>query len=128
MFIGAVVLIGAGIGVYLWNKPPAKVEDSKGIPISATELCKQFSANETQANQKYLNKAVEVTGTVGEISKNQDGATVAVLQGDDPAMGVQCTMRDKNVVLSSGKTVTLKGFCSGNTMFDVLLTDCIVKE
>src|SRR3954470_23254017 len=128
MFVGALALIGACIGIYLWNKPPAKVEDSKGIRISAAELCKQFGANETAANQKYLNKAVEVTGVVGEISKNQDGATAVILQSGDPDAGVQCTMREKNVTLDSGKTVTLKGFCSGNTMFDVLLTDCIVTE
>lgn len=128
LVLGILALVGAGTGIYLWNKPPAKVENTKGIRVSATDLCKQFSTDETQANKTYLNKAIEVTGTVSELSKNQDGAMAVVLQGDDAAMGVQCTMREKNVVLEKGKVVTLKGFCSGNTMFDVLLTDCIVSE
>lgn len=127
VFVGAVIAIGAGVGVVMWNKAPEKVEDSKGIPVTATQLCTDFSTNEAAANQKYLNKALEVTGVVSEVTKNQDGIPVVIVQGDDPTLNVQCTMREKDVVLETGKTVTVKGFCSGNTMFDVLLTDCIVK-
>lgn len=128
VFVGSLIAIGTSIGIRQWNRAPEKVEDSKGITVTVTELCNKFSTDEAAANKQYLNKALQVTGTVGEVSQNQDGATVIILQGEDPAMGVQCTMRDKNVSVSSGKKITVKGFCSGNTMFDVLLTDCIVIE
>ncbi|MCD6064258.1 MAG: hypothetical protein K0R82_2169 [Flavipsychrobacter sp.] len=127
VFVGVLMAVGASVGVVMWNKAPEKVESSKGIPITATQLCKEFDSDEAAANRKYLNKALEVTGTVSEVTKNQDGIPVVLVQGDDASMNVQCTMRERNVTLAVGKQVTVKGFCSGNTMFDVLLTDCIVK-
>ena len=124
--LGAFVAIGAGVGITMWNKAPAKVEDKKGIEITAVDLCNEFGNNETEANMKFLNQALEVSGIVEEVIANQEGKPVIRLQGND-MMNVQCTMRDNGATAEKGKTVTVKGFCSGNTMFDVLLTDCIVE-
>lgn len=126
--VAVAAAIGVGVGWGLWNKPHAKVENMDGIAISATELCSQFAADEAKANTQYLNKALEVSGTITKQENNQDGALVVTLQGDDPDKSVLCTMRDKNVVLESGKPVVVKGECSGNDMFGVLLTGCIVKN
>lgn len=128
LLIGLVVLIGAGIGVYKWNKPHEKVEDKDAIELTATELSAAYSADENKANTQYLNKAIKVTGVVSEAKENQDGALVVFVQGDDPAMSVQCTMRDKTTPPAAGRNITLTGFCSGSTMFDVLLTDCVVNN
>jgi hypothetical protein len=124
--LGALVAIGAGVGITMWNKAPAKVEDKKGLEITAANLCNEFSNNEAEANRKFLNQALEVSGTVEEVIANQEGKPVIRLIGND-MMNVQCTMRDDGATAEKGKNVTVKGFCSGNTMFDVLLTDCIVK-
>lgn len=121
------ILIGVGTGFYMWNKPHKKVEDTKGISITAAALSKEYNADEKASDAKYLNKAIEVTGTVGEIDKNQDGGTMAILQTEDPAAGIQCTMRDKSVVITKGQVVTIKGFCSGNGITGVSLTDCVLK-
>lgn len=126
----AVVLIGAvGAGAwwYVWNKPHAKVEDAKGIVVTAPALAKEYSTDEKSADAKYLNKAIEVSGTVSETEKNQDGGLMVVLQTDDPMAGVQCTMREKNAVVNKGQAITIKGFCSGNGITGVSLTDCIIK-
>jgi hypothetical protein len=126
-----ILLLGAAVagvvGYVMWNKAPAKVEDSKGTAVTATDLCMKFSSNEQEANQAFLNKALEVSGVVSEVIKNQDGASVVMLKGDDAGMSVQCTMREKDISVDAGKMITVKGFCSGNTMFDVLLTDCIIE-
>lgn len=123
------VLGGAGMGAwwYVWNKPHPKVEDAKGIVIAASALAKEYMADEKAADAKYLNKAIEVSGTVSETDKNQDGGLMVVLQTDDPTSGVQCTMRDKNTTVNKGQNVTIKGFCSGNGITGVSLTDCILK-
>jgi hypothetical protein len=122
------ILIGVGTGIYMWNKPHVKVEDKKGIAITAEALAKEYGADEKAADAKYLNKAIEVTGTVSEIDKNQDGGIMAVLQTSDPAAGVQCAMRDKGVSLTKGQNITIKGFCSGSGLTGVSLTDCIIKQ
>ena len=128
ILIGLVILIAAGIGIYNWNKPHKKVEDQNAIELTATELSGAYAADENKANEQYLNKALKVTGTVSETKENQDGALVIFIQGDEPTMTVQCTMRDKTSKPATGKKITMTGFCSGNTMFDVLLTDCVIND
>lgn len=122
------LLIGIGTGVYLWNKPHNKVEDQEGIALTVDALNAAYAANEANANQQYLNKALMVTGTVSETATNQDGGTVLTLSGATPGgNGVLCTMRDKGVQATQGATVTVKGFCTGSDLFGVTLTDCILK-
>lgn len=124
----ALGLIGAGVGTYMWFKPHQKVEDAKSIVVTAVAITKEYAANEKNADSLYLNKAIEVTGTVAELEKNQDGGMMLILGTDDPMMGVQCTMREKNTTASKGQQVTIKGFCSGNGITGITLTDCIIKQ
>ncbi len=56
-------LIGVGTGIYLWNKPHEKVEDAKGIVVTAAALSKEYNTDEKKADTKYLNKAIEVSGS-----------------------------------------------------------------
>lgn len=127
LIILVLAVAGIGAGVYLWNKAPAKVEDSKSSAISADDLAIAFTGNEQQANSKYLNKVLDVSGIITEVSKNQDGKTVIMLGvASDPLSGVQCTMRENGVKAEIGKPITIKGFCNGYTLV-VLLSDCIVK-
>jgi hypothetical protein len=123
--IALVVLVGICIAYMVWNKPNDKAEDHTGVAVSTTELTTAYAQNEDTANAKYLSKVLEVQGTVEAIDKTQDGAVVIKLKGTDD-MAVQCTMRDANAFATKGGTATVKGFCSGSTMFDILLTDCIV--
>jgi len=123
----ALILTGAGVAYKMWTKPREKAEDVKGIGISAVELGKAFAADENKANALYLNKAIEVTGVIAETESNQDGGIAILLATEDPNIPVQCTMREKNLNPTAGKTVTIKGFCSGSSITGVLLTDCILE-
>ena len=98
----------------------------QSISIDAHALAKEYNANEKAADAKYLNKVIEVSGTITEIDNNQDGGIMVILQTDDPAAGVQCAMRDKGLKISKGH-ITIKGFCSGNGITGVSLTDCVKK-
>lgn len=125
--IGLLVLIGICTGIYMWNKPHKKVEDAKGISITAEALSNEYNKDEKAADVKYLNKAIEVSGTISEIDKNQDGGLMVILQTADPMAGVQCTLRDKAAVVAKGQNIVIKGFCSGNGITGVSLTDCVIK-
>ena len=127
LFILLLIIIGVSVGAYEWYKPAKKAEDVKGIQITALALSKEYAANEQNANAKYLNKDIEVSGTVSEIDNNQDGGVMVVLQTDDPTTGIQCALRDKGVTTTKGQTVTIKGFCSGNGITGVSLTGCVIK-
>ncbi len=124
------ILIGAATGTYLWFKPHKKVEDAKGIAITAEALSKEYNTDEKAADNKYLNKAIEVSGTISEVNKNQDGGLMIVLKTADPMAGVQCALRGKDDAashLAAGQQITIKGFCSGNGITGVSLTDCVIK-
>jgi uncharacterized protein YpmB len=125
--LSVILLLGIAAVIYLWNLPHKKVENMKGVNVTAVALAKDYAANEQQANAKYLNKAIEVTGVVSETDKNQDGGLMIILQADDPTTGVQCSMRDKGVSVTKGQNITIKGFCSGNGITGVSLTDCVVE-
>jgi len=127
LIVLALLLIAGGIAYQQWTKPREKAEDMKGLVISAAELGKAFSTDENKANGLYLNKVIEVSGIVTEIDKNQGGGTAILIDTGDPNLPIQCTMREKNIAIEQGKTVTIKGFCSGSSITGVMLTDCILK-
>lgn len=126
-----VAVIGAAIGFIIWNKPHPKAEDQKGIEVTATGLYTEFKTNEAAANKKYLNQVLDVSGKLIDQEKNQDGQTVAILQGDTSddllAGAVMCTFRDKNVTIPKEGTLKIKGFCNGIAN-DVHLSDCVLNE
>lgn len=127
LLVALLLVAAVAIGGYLqWNKPHPKAEDQQAIAVDAETLYAAFTTDEVKANTAYLNKVISVTGTIGELSQNQDGKTVAVLSTSDPLGGIQCTFRD-DVALKTGTAVQVKGFCNGYTLV-VLLNDCIISK
>jgi hypothetical protein len=118
----AIVLAVAGYAYYVWNKPPRDVAEEKGIQITAVAIFDSFSNNEQSANTQFLNKAIEVTGKVSDVKKNQAGETVVYLQSDDPIYGVNCTFRQDPGLITKGSTITFKGICTG------YLSDVVINE
>lgn len=115
------------VAIFMWNKPPETVDDKKAQRITAEALTSAFLQNEQSANASYLNKVLEVSGKIAEVSKNQDGKYVLFLESSDLLSGVQCTMREPGGRYDIGAQINVKGFCNGYTMA-VLLSDCIIAE
>ncbi|RYZ52208.1 MAG: hypothetical protein EOP49_09995 [Sphingobacteriales bacterium] len=125
IFIALIVVAAAGVA-FVWNKPHATVENEQAVAITAEQLTNEFISNEQQANATYLNKVVEVSGTVEEVSQNQDNKTVILLKSDDPLSGVQCTLKDVSTP-AVGDQIKVKGFCNGYTTV-VLLTESVIVK
>jgi hypothetical protein len=132
LFIGAVLLTGAGIAYYLYNKPCRNVEEEgPAVRISAIQLFNDYSENEKKGDSLYLNKVVEINGQVSEIEKDQKGETVLILKEDDDIFGVACSIdesdpenKKKSEMLKTGDTVILKGICTGFAD-EVKLNKCV---
>jgi uncharacterized protein YxeA len=120
--------IGVGTGVYMWYKPHQKVENQLAIAVSADKLATDYTANEKAADAAYLNKAIQVKGTVKETETNADGGLMVVLRTSDAMIDIQCTMRDIGVQVAPDTELTLVGFCSGSGITGVSLTDCVLKK
>jgi hypothetical protein len=125
-----ILLLIAIAGLYLYNKPHTGVSNvDTDLNITAAALLKDFEQDEKLANNKYLNKVIEVTGNVTDI-QNVNGSQIILLGSDVAVGGVSCKMsNDKNIKKQLPKkstTITIKGKCSGYLM-DVNLVDCIIK-
>lgn len=117
-----VVLSGFSYAYYIWNKPARDVSKEKGIKITAVAIFDSFANNEQAANISFLNKAVEVTGTVTNVKTNQAGNTVVYLKSDDPVFGVNCTFKQNPGKIIKGEHITFKGICTG------YLSDVVVNQ
>ena len=111
------------------NLPKASIKGKEAaFSISSIELFNEFAKNENQANRKYIGKTVEVEGTIEEIDKDKNGATVLFLSSSDAMNGILCTLepgqKDNYPV---GKTIKVKGLCTG-FLQDVVLNKCIVID
>ncbi len=123
------LLITAGglVGYQMYTKPHRNVEQIKAIKVSAFDLVTAYENNETEANAVYLDKVLEITGEINEVSKNQKGKPVITLKGTDLS-GLICTL---DGIATSGikpnSSVIIKGICTG-FLTDVVLVSCIIKD
>ncbi|TDH24002.1 hypothetical protein EXU57_16055 [Segetibacter sp. 3557_3] len=118
---------GAVIGYRMWNKPNRSVANEAGIAITAADLVTAYQADENAANAKFLDKAIEVSGTISAVDKSQDGKSTIMLSSDDPMTGVYCTLKIGADNLAVGTPVKVKGFCSG-MLSDVRLRDAVIVK
>jgi hypothetical protein len=95
--------------------------------VVAYSLSTSFGTDEAKANAAYLNKAIEVTGAIINIDKNQAGQTT-ISVGDKAAFSnvsitLTASLPSKYGV---GSTITVKGVCTG-FLSDVVVTDGVVQ-
>lgn len=120
-------IIGAFIAYKMYNKPHVDVADTKSdLVLTADKIQSDFSTNENEANKKYLEKIIEVSGEISDITIEKEKGIIT-LKTNDNFGSVLCHLSDKSTqkinTLSIGKTVTLKGICTGYLM-DVILVKC----
>lgn len=124
-----VALIGGGIGYYQWNKPHQNMESAAAdLTMEATALFAAFEADENAANAAYLDKIIQVSGTVITSSIGEDGLVKVTLDSGDAMFGVICELdalaTHQRTQFLPGEPLTVKGKCSGKLM-DVVLVRCV---
>ncbi|MBK7854207.1 MAG: hypothetical protein IPJ79_04265 [Bacteroidetes bacterium] len=95
IILGVVVIIAMGIatGLYYYNKPVESLKNKTAdIKVTSEKLFTDFSTNEENANTVYLNKIINVAGSVTGINKNNDGSVTLQLQSGDAIGSVTCKM------------------------------------
>lgn len=122
-------LIGAGVGFFIYNKPHQNMNKAQvDLQLSATQLFNDYDSDETTANTKYLDKVVQVKGTVKEVNTDESGTTSVTLESGSDMFGVVCQMDNltehERTAFSEGEQVTFKGICTGSLM-DVVLVRCV---
>ncbi len=111
---------------FVFRKSATNVNSAKAeVEISTDSLLFQFEQDELMANTLFLDKVIEVSGTIAEISATETG--VSIYLKDPSAMsGVLCGFSEKPhglEALKVGDMVRIKGICRGYLM-DVNLNKC----
>lgn len=126
------LVIALGLGSYLaynmYNKGHEDLHSQKADhSIMANELFMAFANDELKANEKYLDKLIELEGTITKLEKAVEGKTQVYLQSDDPMFGVICELdtSEDPAQLQVGQAITVKGICSGYLM-DVAINRCVI--
>jgi hypothetical protein len=125
--IGLLCLAGIAaatfIGYRVYTKPHRSAATETAVATTAAQLVHEYEKDEAASNKKYLGNAVQVSGTVSEVSVNQQNKPVVLLAGSDMS-GVQCSLEEPMPGIKKGDSVIIKGFCTG-FLTDVIIDRCI---
>jgi hypothetical protein len=129
VIILALAVVGGFFGYRMYNKPHKDMTSAESdLKIDAAELLSSFENDEATANEKYNDKVVEVSGTVSDVSTDEDGNIKVTLDAGNPLGGVICQLDNlsehKRTEFPTGEKVSFKGLCTGYLM-DVVLVRCV---
>lgn len=127
-----IAIIG-GIAYYSFlNVPKVSAKaDPVDITMPASQLFQAYTGDQERGDKLYIGKIFEVTGTVTEISADEQGAPVVLFGTDDAFGGVLCTFelgeKEKIATIQTGAEIKVKGICTGMIM-EVVLNRCTLVE
>ncbi len=91
--------------------------------VQALSLISEFEQNEKGANAKYVEKLVEVTGSVSAIEKADSTANIKMIDEASGSYLIFAFQPDqKNAInkLKTGQNVIIRGSCSGAVYSEIL--------
>ncbi|MBW6535833.1 MAG: OB-fold putative lipoprotein [Mariniphaga sp.] len=128
IIILAGIVIGAGVGLYLFNMPHRDVQGAKtDYSVTGSALVAEYLSDPTAANQKYLaadgeSKILEVSGVVSKISENFNGQKVVLLKDQSDKAGVSATFSEETAeqvsAIQVGQTIRVKGVIRSGAAYD----------
>ena len=124
----AVAVITILTALIAFNKKHADTAKVKpDFVITATTLQKEFEDNEVAASTRYINKILEVIGTIASTSPSDSAHLNVSLKTGNDISSVNCVLPATGDLskFKPGEEITLRGECSGFLM-DVLLKNCAI--
>ena len=125
------VIISLTVTLYYYNKPHVDVKKSDAAyKLTAQHLIKEYQENETNTNEKYSEKVIQIEGDVYEVTTLK-GNSVVTLNDPNSESSIICHMQAAHnkaaLALKKGQKITIKGFCTGY-LLDVIMVRCILVE
>lgn len=130
------LLILAAGGIYFYkeynrvHKDTAKLKPD--FTLKATNLVKEFEANEQASNKKYWDKVILVDGVVKQVEKDDRGFYSLVLGDTVSVSSVRCSIdslhSSEAAAVKQGTTIAVKGICTGFNEDEMLGSDVILTR
>jgi len=100
--------------------------------LSAADLVRAFADNESAARDRFVGRAVEVSGLLRDLPAEANGAGAFLLSAGDGPRHVRAVLHEDRApqirpTLVNGERVTLRCFCEGITDH-VQLKSCVVPS
>jgi len=116
--------------IKIYNKPHTDVNTSvSDYTVTIENIANDFNQNEEQANQKYLDKIIQIEGIIKNVDILDGHGTITLTDSKDPTKTVVCNMavseNMKMITLQQGQKITIKGICTGYLM-DVMLVKTVI--
>ena len=132
LIIGSILILLLAASVYYYVfvysvQNHRDLNKELAIPISATDLSKEFITNEQAANQKFLNKVIEVKGAVLSMDYDQTHQKTVLIGSEMELSNVFVTLKDSSKGFKIGDTILIKAICSG-FLSDVVLIDGVLQR
>ncbi len=118
-----ILLIAAGIGAYLWNKPHRTAEDEEPfVTLTASALFTEFATDEPATTAKYSDKVIQISGDLIKASADSSGNVQVVLEAGGEMNTVSVTLMKGATTPSEtpGTKIDVKGICNGFMAGDLL--------
>ncbi len=139
LLVLAGVVIGGGVGYYMYNKPHRDIEHAMpDYILTADELTTAY-ADEAEGNKKFLNNVVLLVGRVEDVSRDA-GGNINILfttpEGEIDASLDKRYQNDKDYKkIASGidadQNIKLQCYCSGaikDTMLGIVTSRVVLKN
>lgn len=130
LVIFLIAIGGLIAGLYLYNLKPKDLLNAKPhYSISAVDFQKAFDENEKAASARYINKIIEVSGTISSIKSGENKTLNVMLKTGNDLSSIIGTFHNvtDTSVFKTGNQIIIRGVCSGFLM-DVLLNNCVVVK
>ena len=119
--------------IYGYREYTRKLPDTNKLKaaftLNATDLIRQFAADEAKATVKYSDHVISVQGIIDSIQPADSSGAVFLNDGSSMT-SVMCQFDKKNfqemLGLQKGELITIKGICSGYLM-DVVMVRCVLE-
>lgn len=76
IFVFLVILIGIGVFFYIYKDHRDIAAEKEDFSITANDIFSEFKKNENIANNKYLDKTIEVAGQISNIDVHSKSLVV----------------------------------------------------
>jgi hypothetical protein len=130
LVVGGVLLV-IGI-VSVWYIFTEKFEDTgkqtASFSVNAMDLIKEFQANDSVANKKYVEKIITVNGRVSETEAADSTVNIKMIDTITNAyiiFAFQSQNGAEAKQLKIGDSIAIKGSCSGGEYSEILETESI---
>lgn len=98
------------------------------VLLNSKQLVGSFIKNEKESNELYVDKIIEVVGTVKEVSLLNNKYTI-LLYSENEKSGIICEIHksqlEKVISLMKNQKIKVKGICKG-FLKDVILLNCYI--